>query len=78
MWRLLRKVLLGRHHRKAKDRQIAFDGGMRRAFSVAWKSVALVVAGIVVAFVLIVVITILFGGGIGDPVRLTADFPAVE
>jgi len=40
---------------------------VRAAFNALWKSVALVVAGVLAAVVLIVVIAILFGGGIGDP-----------
>jgi len=40
---------------------------LKLAFNVVWKSVALVIAGLLVGFVLIIVITILFGGGIGDP-----------
>jgi hypothetical protein len=40
---------------------------VRLAFNVAWKSVALVVAGIAFAFVLILALVFLTGGGIGDP-----------
>jgi len=40
---------------------------VRLAFNVLWKSVALVIGGLLAGFVLIIVITILFGGGIGDP-----------
>jgi hypothetical protein len=40
---------------------------LKLAFNVLWKSVALVVAGLLASFVLIIVITILIGGGIGDP-----------
>ncbi|HEV8654544.1 MAG TPA: hypothetical protein VGR85_03420 [Candidatus Limnocylindria bacterium] len=38
-----------------------------RAFNVLWKAVALVAAGVLAAFVLILVVAVLFGGGIGDP-----------
>ena len=40
---------------------------VRLAFNVAWKSIALVVAGILASVILIAIVTILFGGGIGDP-----------
>jgi len=40
---------------------------VRLVLNVLWKTVALVIAGLLAAFVLIMVITILFGGGIGDP-----------
>jgi len=40
---------------------------MKLAFNVLWKSAALVVAGVLAAFVLIVLVAILVGGGIGDP-----------
>ena len=40
---------------------------VRLAFNVVWKAIALIVAGILVSVLLIVVVTILFGGGIGDP-----------
>jgi hypothetical protein len=40
---------------------------MRLAFNVVWKSVALAVAGIVLAFVVILVLVFVTGGGIGDP-----------
>lgn len=41
--------------------------GMRLAFNVVWKSIALTIAGIVAAFVLILLVAVLFGGGLGDP-----------
>ena len=40
---------------------------MRLAFNVAWKSVALVLAGLIVAVVLILLLVFLTEGGIGDP-----------
>jgi len=38
-----------------------------RALNALWKSVVLVVAGVLAAFALILVVAVLFGGGIGDP-----------
>jgi hypothetical protein len=40
---------------------------LKLAFNVAWKTVAVVVAGIIVAFVLILALVFISGGGLGDP-----------
>lgn len=39
---------------------------MRRAVNVAWKSIALVVAGIIAAVVLLLIVVYVTGGGLGD------------
>jgi len=39
---------------------------MKLAFNVVWKSVALVIAGIVLAYFLILALVFVTGGGIGD------------